>query len=93
MEKKGGETAQEMDSQSVDHGAVERLQTYQFSPEAEKRLVRKIDLMSVTLEIFRQESLNMTYADMYGFALGSFQSWSSHTFWHSWTNKPSAIAP
>lgn len=74
MEKKGGQTEQEMDSQSVDHGAVERLQTQQFSPEAERQLVRKIDFMSVTLEISRQNHMNMTYADIYGFVSGSFQS-------------------
>lgn len=34
----------EMDTQSLDNGAVERLQSsFEFSPIAEKRLVRKID--------------------------------------------------
>jgi hypothetical protein len=39
----------EMDRSSLEHGAVEQLHipSYQFSPEAEKRLVRKIDLTFV----------------------------------------------
>lgn len=43
----------EMDRPSLDDGAVEQLQlpSFQFSPEAEKRLVRKIDL---TLVAFHQ---------------------------------------
>lgn len=54
MEKKESQAAQEIDIQSVDHGAVERFQTsFQFSPEAERQLVRKIDFTSVMLSIFR----------------------------------------
>lgn len=42
----------EMDRSSLEHGAVEQLHipSYQFSPEAEKRLVRKIDLTSVAFD-------------------------------------------
>ena len=78
MEKKGSQAEQEADSQSVNHGAVEGLQAFQFSPEAERQLVRKIDFMSVALKVFRQRGLNMIYTDNSKFALGSSQSWFSH---------------
>ena len=41
---------EEMDQQSVDNGALERLQTSgtQFSSAAERRLVRKIDFTFVS---------------------------------------------
>jgi hypothetical protein len=51
IEKKRADIAQEADSQIVDHGAIEQFQTFQFSPEAERQLVWKIDLMSVVLEV------------------------------------------
>lgn len=39
-----------MDTQSFDNGAVEQLQSsFEFSPLAEKKLVRKIDRTSVAL--------------------------------------------
>lgn len=47
VEKKGVQGLQETDCQSVDNGALERFQSEspRYSPEAERRLVRKIDFM------------------------------------------------
>ncbi|KAJ5898332.1 hypothetical protein N7504_008620 [Penicillium tannophilum] len=91
MEKKGGETAQEMDSQSVDHGAVERLQTYQFSPEAERRLVRKIDFMILPIMVFAYllaflDKQTLSYSALMGITedlhlVGTQYSWSSGIFY------------
>ncbi|KAJ6006318.1 hypothetical protein N7451_004262 [Penicillium sp. IBT 35674x] len=91
MEKKGGQTAQEMDSQSVDHGAVERLQTYQFSPEAERRLVRKIDFMILPIMVFAYllaflDKQTLSYSALMGITedlhlVGTQYSWSSGIFY------------
>ncbi|KAJ5527699.1 hypothetical protein N7513_011858 [Penicillium frequentans] len=91
MEKKGGQTEQEMDSQSVDHGAVERLQTQQFSPEAERQLVRKIDFMILPIMIVAYllaflDKQTLSYSALMGITedlhlVGTQYSWSSGIFY------------
>ncbi|KAJ5281331.1 hypothetical protein N7478_006703 [Penicillium angulare] len=45
MEKTISKKSHGYDGQSLDNGALEQLQPFQFSPEAEKKLVRKIDFI------------------------------------------------
>ncbi|KAJ6131193.1 hypothetical protein N7523_001653 [Penicillium sp. IBT 18751x] len=83
----------EMDRPSLDDGAVEQLQlaSFQFSPEAEKRLVRKIDLtilpiMLVAYMMAFLDKQTLSYTSLMGIReelhlVGSQYSWVSGMFY------------
>ncbi|KAJ5131916.1 hypothetical protein N7448_006074 [Penicillium atrosanguineum] len=83
----------EVDRPSLDHGAVEQLQlpSYQFSPEAERRLVRKIDLtilpiMLVAYMMAFLDKQTLNYTSLMGIReelhlVGSQYSWVSGMFY------------
>ncbi|KAJ5691297.1 hypothetical protein N7488_012032 [Penicillium malachiteum] len=89
---KGGQETQEADCQSVDNGALERLQSSQpFSPEEERKVVRKIDFMILPIMIFAYtmaflDKQTLNYGAIMGLEedlhlVGTQYSWTSSVFY------------
>ncbi|KAJ5113598.1 hypothetical protein N7456_002132 [Penicillium angulare] len=92
MEKTTSKKSEGHDGQSLDNGALEQLQpSLQFSPEAEKKLVRKIDFMILPIMAFAYlmaflDKQTLNYSALMGIQqdlhlVGSQYSWTSGIFY------------
>ncbi|KZN84546.1 Allantoate permease [Penicillium chrysogenum] len=87
--KKEGRYDDKVDAQSVENGALES--SFQFSADAEKKLVRKIDFMVLPIMVFAYmmaflDKQTLNYTSLMGIRedlhlVGSQYSWSSSIFY------------